>query len=49
MCVCVCVYIKLMFLFKFDKRDKFKSHICKRPLIAVTEKDVLENPSKMPM
>ena len=38
------VYINMMFLFIFDKRDKFKSHICKRPLIAVTEKDVLENP-----
>ena len=28
----------------FDRRGKFKSHLWKRPLIAVLEKDILKNP-----
>ena len=34
----------LLFLHIFDRRGKFKSHLWKRPLIVVLEKDVLKTP-----
>ena len=39
----------LLFLCIFDRRDKFKSHLWKRPLIAVLDKDVLKTPRKIPL
>ena len=39
----------LLYLYIFDRRHKLKSHLWKRPLIAVPEKDVLKNPRKMPL
>ena len=51
----VCIYIHIytymhiyitivVILHIFDGRGKFKSHLWKRPLIAVLEKDILKNP-----
>ena len=44
--VYIYIYIPLLLLFSyiFDRRGKLKSHLWKRLLIAVLEKDVLKNP-----
>ena len=34
----------LLFLYIFDRHCKFKSHLWKKPLIAVLENDVLKTP-----
>ena len=40
-----CIYIIIVIILHiFDGRGKFKSHLWKRPLIAVLEKDILKNP-----
>ena len=39
----------LLYSYIFDRRGKLKSHLWKRSLIAVLEKDVLKNPRKMPL
>ena len=33
-----------LLLYTFDRRGKLKSHLWKRPLIAVLEEDFLKNP-----